>query len=154
MLCMHQRIDQHMNQTTRCGAPRALTDDENGYTLVEVLVALAILMTVLVPAAQFVGYLVTEQQPGHTSAAYRVAANTLEQKAAAPDPQVGTETVEDFPWTVQTTVQAEGPYVLFRVDVRRTSRERSLVTLETRRVRFEAAPSAGGGSGFSTPFPQ
>ena len=120
-----------MHQNIRPVSP----NEEDGYTLVETLVALAILTTVLVPTAQFVGYLVTQQQPSQASAAYRVASSTLETWTAASPLRENTETVEHPPWTVTTTVQPDGPYVLLRVDVRRTSSERSVVTLKTRRAR-------------------
>lgn len=102
-----------------------------GYTITESTVALALLLTVLVPAAATLTYLATQQHTRHTVEALALAQRTMERTLAAQAYESSEEAVG--PWRVVTEAEERGRLVTVAVRVYRGEAERPVVGLTTAR---------------------
>lgn len=104
-----------------------------GSSMIEVLVALALLIGVLVPASALVVRLVTQDPATRSMEALVRAETALEEAIAssAADPV----TVEDGPWRVERRVRRDGRLHAFRVDVYRGAKPDPVLSLQTTRYR-------------------
>jgi prepilin-type N-terminal cleavage/methylation domain-containing protein len=112
-----------------------LIEEEQGYSLVETLVALAILLAVLVPAAMFLGIAGNNTLARDKITSFNLAKNAMEQALITEKDSSFVE-LKDSKWWVQTTVipESENLYsvkvTIFKEDTLRAPK----VTLETKRL--------------------
>lgn len=120
---------QHLS----CGPLRSIRG-EAGHTLAESAVAVALLLTVLVPAAMFLVFLTTQPRTAHQAEALSLAQALMEETLARAAFEDATTRTPDEAWTLSRTVAFEGDLVLVSVAVYRRGRPTPLVTLETARL--------------------
>lgn len=112
-----------------------LIEEEHGYSLVETLVALAILLAVLVPATMFLGIAGNNTLARDKIISFNLAKNAMEQALITEKDSSFVE-LRDSKWWVQTTViqESENLYsvgvAVYKEDTLRTPN----VTLETKRL--------------------
>lgn len=109
--------------------------DESGNSLVETLVAMAILMTVLVPAIIFLGIAGNNSIARDKIASYHLAKNAMEHALAVAKDSSSIEKVNDK-WLVRTKIEnPSGDLYTIKVDVfRHDTLKPTLVTLNTSRL--------------------
>lgn len=118
--------------TGACSRARGALGREDGHTIAEAAVALALLVTVLIPAAALLTRLVTEERVRH-----RIEAAALAQ--AAVEEAVATRRYEGErevgPWRMVWEAERQGPLVVLVARVYRRQSAEPLVELRT--VRYE-----------------
>lgn len=102
-----------------------------GYTIAESTVAIALLLTVLIPAAATLTYLATQQHTRHTVEALALARRTMERTLASEAYEPSEESVG--PWRIVTGVEERGRLVAIAVHVYRGEAERPVIELTTAR---------------------
>ncbi|MEL6706546.1 MAG: hypothetical protein AAFP15_19940 [Bacteroidota bacterium] len=112
----------------------SVSGDESGHTLAESAVAVALLLTVLVPAAMFLVFLTTQPRTAHQSEALALAQAYLEETIATEAFEDATTRTADTAWTLERSVAFEGDLALVTVAVYRRDRPTPLVTLQTARL--------------------
>lgn len=114
--------------------PQRSSHGEAGHTLAESAVAVALLFTVLVPAAMFLVFLTTQPRTAHQAEALALAQAHMEETLALEAFEDATKRTPDAAWRLTRTVAFEGDLVLVAVAVYRRDRRTPLVTLETARL--------------------
>ncbi|MEL6499772.1 MAG: hypothetical protein AAFQ31_14695, partial [Planctomycetota bacterium] len=104
------------------------------HTLAESAVAVALLLTVLVPAAMFLVFLTTQPRTAHQAEALALAQAYLEETIATEAFEDATTRTSDAAWTLERSVAFEGDLALVTVAVYRRDRPTPLVTLRTARL--------------------
>ena len=104
-----------------------------GHTLLETVVALALLVAVLVPAGAALGLLAARPGAGEKAEALQVAERALERTLADQRFQAQTWSVGEGRWQVERRVEAEGEVLMVHVLVYRRSQEEPRVELQTAR---------------------
>ena len=103
-----------------------------GHTLAEVVVAMALLLTVLVPVAGIMAFAAERQMGAETTRAIVLAHTAMEEALHGSE----AETVETVTgrWTVRTMTEEVNGTVRFRVDVFRKHPDRPAASLWTARL--------------------
>ncbi|MEM7789344.1 MAG: hypothetical protein AAF594_16615 [Bacteroidota bacterium] len=115
------------------GRLAAALRDEDGYTLVETSVALALLVAVLVPTALAVVALTRTPVVRHRSEALAIARSHVEAALAADPDTLRTAEIEEGPWRIARLVEPVEGALGLQVEVYRLNRG-PLVTLEAARL--------------------
>lgn len=108
--------------------------EESGYTLVEVVVATALLLIVLVPVAGTAVYLLKAQQNEPYVHALVLGQQAMEATLHERAYQDASFVLEEGRWRVERTVQRRGRQVTIRVRVFRRGRPGPLTELMTIRL--------------------
>lgn len=108
--------------------------NEDGYTLVESLIALAILMAVLVPSAMFLTTIGNNTLSKDKIVAHNLARNTMEQVLAAESNVSRVIQAEDNWWIKQEVNRAEDLYHIKIEVFKRDTLSTPKVTLQTARL--------------------
>ena len=115
-------------------AASAALQAEAGHSLVEALVATALLVTVLVPLGAATVYLLTVRPNEPHRRALEIGHAVLEETLAAQAYVAETRTLDDGRWIVRRTIQHRGNQVTIRVRVFGRQRPAPLVELMTIRL--------------------
>lgn len=112
--------------------------EESGFSLVETLVALAILLAVLVPAAMFLGVAGNNALARDKITSFNLAKNAMEQALIAEKDSSYVD-LKDSKWWVQTTVtpESENLYSVKVAVFKEDTLKAPNVTLETKRLWYE-----------------
>ncbi|WP_020404496.1 PulJ/GspJ family protein [Gracilimonas tropica] len=112
--------------------------EEHGYSLVETLVALAILLAVLVPAAMFLGVTGNNPLAREKITSFNLAKTAMEQSLITRK-EASFTALKDSTWWVRTTVSSENE-VLYTIEVS-VFKEDTLrsphITLKTKRLWYD-----------------
>ncbi|WP_421774275.1 prepilin-type N-terminal cleavage/methylation domain-containing protein [Gracilimonas sp.] len=112
--------------------------EEDGYTLVETLVALTILLAVLVPAAMFIGVAGGNTLAKDKIASFNLAKNAMEE-ALITQSDKSFVLLKDSKWWVKTDISQESEHLysigvsVFKEDTLRSPS----VTLHTKRLWYD-----------------
>jgi type II secretory pathway pseudopilin PulG len=112
--------------------------EENGYSLVETLVALAILLAVLVPAVMFLGVAGGNTLAKDKITSFNLAKNTMEEALIA-QRDTSSVVLKNSKWWVKTSISQENEHLysigvaVFKEDTLRSP----TITLHTRRLWYE-----------------
>lgn len=110
---------------------------EEGYSLVESLIAMAILLSVLVPAAIFLTYIGNNIYAKDKIESYNFARNEMEQVLATQNDSTKT-TLVDENWWVKTTVLKDHSLFNIKVEVfKKDTLTSPKITLETSRLWYK-----------------
>lgn len=108
--------------------------ETSGHTLIETMVALALLVTVLAPAGMVLGHIVTERQAARQSEALTRAESALERMiVSAAVQEEPFEKPEGRRWRVDRLRRTRGGLIQFRVAVYWKDEEAPMVVLQTAR---------------------
>ena len=107
---------------------------EDGYTLVESLIALAILLAVLVPSAMFLTTIGNNTLSKDKIVAHNLARNTMEQVLASESDSSKVITTEDNWWVKQEVTRVEDLYQIKIEVFKRDTSGTPKVTLQTARL--------------------
>lgn len=110
--------------------------DENGSTLVETLVAMAILVSVLLPTSLFLGYIAANPLNEEKIIALGLAQTEMEKIIASEKYENHEKTVDDR-WIVTNTIIEQEDLVQIEISVYRKKRIEPVVTLTTERLLYE-----------------
>jgi prepilin-type N-terminal cleavage/methylation domain-containing protein len=111
-----------------------LIQDEEGYTLIESLIAIAILLAVLVPSTVFLAYVGNNVIAKDKITAFNHARNTMEYVLATENDSTITKQIESNWWVKRVIVQ-DGNLREIRIEVfKRDTLTEPLITLETARL--------------------
>ena len=105
--------------------------EEQGYTLVELLVAMVLLATILAPAGAFLGRQALSPPGEGEARALRLGERLLEESLAATAPGELSEEVKEKGLVARRSVSSSGPIRAFEVRVFRGKRE--VICLRTAR---------------------
>ncbi len=108
--------------------------EESGYSLVESIIALALLATVLVPLSNFVINLATHRMGKQKIEAFTVAQAVMEQALQAQLYQDKTVLLDNEKWLVVESYDTQDNLVFIEVNVSRFNRSRPQITLRTVRL--------------------
>ncbi|WP_409029391.1 prepilin-type N-terminal cleavage/methylation domain-containing protein [Gracilimonas sediminicola] len=112
--------------------------EEDGYSLVETLVALAILLAVLVPAAMFLGVAGGNTLAKDKITSFNLAKNVMEEALIAQD-STSSVVLKDSKWWIKTVISQESEHLysigvsVFKDDTLRSP----TVTLHTKRLWYD-----------------
>lgn len=108
---------------------------EEGYTLVEVLVASALLMGVLMPGVLFLGRLAGDMRSHRQIVASRLACSEMERTIALGNYESSFDEIQQNRriWTVERMIEEEGGLIRIQVRVYEKHREVPAVTYRTLR---------------------
>lgn len=110
---------------------------EEGYSLVESLIAMAILLSVLVPAAIFLTYIGNNIYAKDKITSYNFARNEMEYILATQNDSTKTKLVDEN-WWVKTTVQNDEALFNIKVEVfKKDTLTPPKITLETARLWYK-----------------
>lgn len=109
--------------------------DASGYSLVETVVALSLVVTVLVPLSSLAIYLFTVKQGEPQVAAQALAQRYMEDAISTASYTSDTFWLESRHWQVRKTVQERGALVTITIRVFRHQRPQPLAELSTVRLR-------------------
>jgi Tfp pilus assembly protein PilV len=112
-------------------------NQEDGYSLVETLVALAILLAVLVPSAMFLTYIGNNVFVKDKIESFQLAQSQMEEVIATRNEQTLTFQVNDI-WWVKRSVTREGDLIQLKVEVfKRDTTSTPKIKLETARLWYD-----------------
>lgn len=113
--------------------------EEDGYSLVETLVALAILLAVLVPSAMFLGVIGSNTLAKDKIASFNLAKNAMEQALITQRDTSFIDNADDGNWLVKVSTDKETDHLysigveVYREDTLRTPS----VSLHTKRLWYD-----------------
>lgn len=110
--------------------------DEDGSTLVETLVAMAILVSVLLPTTLFLGFIAANPMNKEKITALGLAQSEMERVLASKE-YPGTERVVEDQWIIKRVVSKKKKLVQVEVSVYRKNRTQPILTLNTERLLYE-----------------
>jgi Tfp pilus assembly protein PilV len=110
--------------------------DEEGSTLIESLVAMTILVSVLLPASMFLGYVAASPQNEEKILALGIAQSEMEQVLGSRDYQNRSKIV-DRKWTVQNRITKTENLVKIQIVVYRVNRTKPVIQLQTKRLFYD-----------------
>lgn len=113
--------------------------ETDGHTLIEAVVALALLVTVLVPVSGMLGLMAAGHRVERQMHALQLAERTLEKRLAQRNYQDVTRKIETH-WRIEQETEHRDGLVEIRVAVYRQGREAPLVVLRTARALSEPPP--------------
>jgi type II secretory pathway pseudopilin PulG len=116
--------------------PRNIYESENGYTLVETLVASAILLGVLIPATLFFGRVASDRRAQDLILAFQMAGEEMERTAAFEiyEDEEWIIKLNNRSWRIHREIDTHMGLIEIRVKVSRNNQVRPLVELKTLRV--------------------
>jgi type II secretory pathway pseudopilin PulG len=112
--------------------------EEDGYSLVETLVAMAILLAVLVPAAMFLGVAGGNTLAKDKITSFNLAKNAMEEALIAQS-EKSFVVLKDSKWWVKTAISQESEY-LYSIDVsvfKEDTLQPPMVTLDTKQLWYD-----------------
>ncbi|MEX2345034.1 MAG: hypothetical protein WD604_05430 [Balneolaceae bacterium] len=115
----------------------AILKNENGSTLIETLVATAILVSVLLPVSMFLGYAANNPQNEEKILALGLAQAEME-KVLSEKSYTGFEKEIDDRWLVTGVITKDDNLVQVGVSVYRKNKQKPVITLTTERLLYEA----------------
>ncbi|MEM6335939.1 MAG: prepilin-type N-terminal cleavage/methylation domain-containing protein [Bacteroidota bacterium] len=107
--------------------------DESGFSIIEVLVALALLLVVLVPLSGFGLKLMGEHHNERQIEALQLARQEMERTILDESYRDVERTTSDERWTIRKNVERHGELVHVQVSVARQPADTALVQLQTLR---------------------
>lgn len=110
--------------------------DEDGSTLVETLVAMAILVSVLLPTSLFLGYIASNPLNKDKVTALGIAQSEMEQVLANKD-YANNEEVIKGNWIIDRRISEEENLVLIRISIYRKDKPEPVITLNTERLQYQ-----------------
>lgn len=111
-----------------------LRREKAGHTLVEVVVATSLMVTVLVPLSSVAVYLLTARQNERHLVALALGQRAMEETLALQRYASRTTWLEEGRWRIQKTVSLHARQVTVRIRVFRRHQPRPLVDLMTIRL--------------------
>ena len=111
----------------------AFSSEIDGYTLIETIVALALLVTVLVPLGGMLGLTVAGRRVEERIRALQLAERAMERTLARKAYQDATRWMEKRRWRIERAIDRQADVVEIRVSVYRKDRTVPLVELRTAR---------------------
>lgn len=121
----------HSQLNRRCGS--GFLGEESGYTLVESVVAMSLLVSVLIPAAATVTYLLTQNRSEQQIQALGLAQGRMEELIAEGRFRPRHMESADGAWRVSTEVVHVDGVAVLSVRVYRGRADREIVALTTMR---------------------
>jgi hypothetical protein len=118
-------------------AARRLAGGHEGHTLAEMVVALMLLLTVLIPTGMSLIYAMENRESRNLTGAIVLAQSVMEEFMARACPESSERVIEG--WTLQTVVSVQGGVSWYDVAVTRTATRRRAVTLRSAQRMPEAA---------------
>lgn len=115
---------------------KSLIHEQDGYTLIETVTAVALLVTVLVPTGALLAHLVTEHQAARQARALMFAETAIEEMIlhhAQQDEAPAGRDETHRTWRIVRSSQTQGGLVELRVAVYWKDREAPTVVLQTAR---------------------
>ncbi len=107
---------------------------EAGYSLVESIVAIALLVTVLAPLGSFVAHLATHRMSKQKIEAFSLAQLTMAEALKHQDYKSKTAHTSNGKWLVTEQYNLKEDIVIIEVEVFRLNRDKPYVTLRTARL--------------------
>ena len=118
---------------------RGILKSEDGSTLIETLVASAILVSVLLPASMFLGYTANNPQNKEKILALSLAQSEME-KVLYEKTYAGYEKEVEGRWTLKNVVTSGDDLVQVEISVYRKNKLEPIITLTTERLLYETDP--------------
>lgn len=110
--------------------------NEDGSTLVETLVAMAILVSVLLPAGMFLGYMANTPQNEEKIIALGLAQSEMEQVLDSGNYK-NAEREIDNKWLIRNTIAKEDNLLQISVSVYRKNKSKPILKLITERLVYD-----------------
>lgn len=128
-----------MSTLLRIRSMLTLWNDDQGHTVVEVLVALAVFSAVLVPAMQFTAKAMSNSKARDLITATRLAQSAMEQAISGEDflRYEKVIRVNEIPWRLQRNFKIEEGLVAIQIQVFKKDATRPLVELQTLRLKHD-----------------
>ncbi len=111
-----------------------LAYEEEGYSLIESIVAIALLLTVLVPVSAFLGSLATKRISKQKIEALAIAQASMENAIQLRDFTDKSVPVHDGKWILSEEYILNGDLVTIMITVAKPGRSRPGVSLQTARL--------------------
>jgi len=109
---------------------------EGGATLVETLVAMAILVSVLLPTSLFLGYVAFTPHNKEKIVALSIAQSEMETLLAEKKYLSDKKVVNDR-WVIENRIESSGNFIQLKVSVYRKNKPKPIVILKTERLLYE-----------------